>query len=206
MNIGARMKNRRLALQLTLRETAAKAGCTASTWRKWEEGYIANMGTDKVEKIAKALDVSPGYLLGWEDDINAYKNVEPLPETKQVPIIGTIACGPPILAEENIDGYTAIDKNLRVDFALRCKGDSMINARIFDGDLVFIRQQSTVDNGEIAAVLIDGEATLKRVYKYVGRLELRPENPVFPVLNFEGPELQEIKILGKAIVFTSQVR
>lgn len=79
-----------------------------------------------------------------------------------------------------------MDESVHADFCLRCKGDSMINARIFDGDIVYIRQQDDVENGEIAAVVIDGEATLKRVYKYPNRLELRAENPTFPVINIEG--------------------
>ena len=82
----------------------------------------------------------------------------------------------------------------------------MINAHIFDGDLVFIRKQPDVENGEIAAVVIDGEATLKRVYKYPNRLELRPENPLFPVMQYEGAELDTIRIIGKAVSFLGQVR
>lgn len=82
----------------------------------------------------------------------------------------------------------------------------MINARIFDGDLVYIRRQEDVDSGQIVAVLIDEDATLKRVYKYPGRLELRPETPTFPVLQYEGEQLADIRILGKAVAFTSPVK
>lgn len=206
MDMGTRIYNRRKALGYSLREASEKVGCTASTWRKWEAGEIANMKTDKIAKIAKALGVTPAFLMGWEEDIKAYKNIEAIPQTKEVPIIGEIACGQPVLAGENYDGTACIDKSIDADFALRCKGDSMINARIFNGDLVFIKQQSAVENGEIAAVLIDGEATLKRVYLYKDRIELRPENPTFPVLNYEGHALQEVRILGKAVAFLSMVR
>ena len=82
----------------------------------------------------------------------------------------------------------------------------MINARIFDGDIVYIRQQPDVENGEIAAVLIDGEATLKRVFKHKESLELRAENPTFPPMYFEGTELNGIRILGKAVAFLSSVK
>lgn len=99
-----------------------------------------------------------------------------------------------------------IDTRIHADFALRCKGDSMINARIYNGDLVFIHQQSDVDNGEIAAVIIDGEATLKRVYKYENRIELRPENPMFPVLKYEGEQLADLQIIGKAVTFYGVIR
>ena len=132
--------------------------------------------------------------------------IEPLPEFTLVPLLGPIACGEPILADENIEDYVRANTDLRASFALRCKGDSMINARIFDGDIVYIRQQEDVDNGEIAAVLIGDEATLKRVYKYPNRLELRPENPTYAPLNYEGEELRNVRILGKAVAFLSTIR
>lgn len=138
-------------------------------------------------------------------DISNIKNIEPLPKMKKVPLLGTIACGEPILAEENIEDYINMPERIKGTFALRCKGDSMINARIFDGDIVYIREQPDVENGEIAAVLIDNEATLKRVYKYENRIELRPENPTFKVMNFENEELNIIRILGKAVGFFSKV-
>ena len=134
------------------------------------------------------------------------KNIIPLPKTKKVPLVGTIACGTPITAVENIEDYIDMSEDVRADFALRCKGDSMINARIFDGDIVYIRQQPDVENGEIAAVLIDDEATLKRVFKHKDSLELRAENPTFPPLYYEGSELETIRILGKAVAFLSEVR
>ena len=134
------------------------------------------------------------------------ENLIPLPKTKKVPLVGTIACGTPITAVENVEDYIDMSEDVRADFALRCKGDSMINARIFDGDIVYIRQQPDVENGEIAAVYIDGEATLKRVFKHRDSLELRAENPTFPTLYYEGEELNSIRILGKAVAFLSGVR
>lgn len=167
---------------------------------------------DKLFILALALNVSEAWLWGFDVPIDRVTysdenidNIIPMPDTKPVPIIGTIACGEPILAEENIEAFINMPKDARGSFALRCKGDSMINARIFDGDIVFIRQQPDVENGEIAAVLIDNEATLKRVYKYPDRIELRAENPTFPVLNYEGNELQNIRILGKAVGFLSTI-
>ncbi len=138
--------------------------------------------------------------------LKGIKNIIPIPKMKKVPLLGTIACGEPILAVENIENYVNMPESINGTFALRCKGDSMINARIFDGDLVFIREQPDVENGEIAAVLIGDEATLKKVYKYNNRIELRPENPTMAPLEFEGEEISKIKILGKAVYFLSPVQ
>jgi len=126
-------------------------------------------------------------------------------ETRQFPMLGNIACGEPIFAEEQRELYINAGTELKADFCLRAKGDSMIGARIYDGDIVFIREQPDVENGEIAAVQIEDEVTLKRVYKYENRLELRPENPTHKVLNYEGETLNHIRILGKAVVFQSKV-
>lgn len=136
-------------------------------------------------------------------------NVIPLPNTYSVPLLGTIACGDPILAEQNIIDKVSVPDTVRgADFALLCKGDSMVNARIYDGDIVYIHMQDTVENGEIAAVLIGDEATLKRVYYTPGgsRITLRPCNPLYPDYEYAGEELNKIRILGKAIAFTSAVR
>lgn len=124
----------------------------------------------------------------------------------EIPLLGDIACGSPILAEQNFLGTVKVDARFRVDFALICKGDSMINARIYNGDTVYIRQQPDVENGEIAAVLIDNEATLKRVYKFEDYIELRPENTNYDVLKYAKENASYIKILGKAVAFLSVVR
>ena len=124
-------------------------------------------------------------------------------ERKRVPIVGSIACGKPIYAEEQYGEYVLSDVD--ADFALYCKGDSMVGARIHDGDLVFIRKQANVENGEIAAVVIDDDATLKRIYFYPAqqKLILSPENPSYEPLVFIGEELDSIHILGKAVAFQS---
>lgn len=204
--ISERMLQRRKGLNLSLQEVADKVGCTASTIRKWEQGIIPSMKTDNLQALAEALDCSPIWLMGLTDDLMYTPNLEPAPETEPVPVIGEIACGDPITAEENWEGLVDAPVSAGADFALRARGDSMINARIFPGDIVLIRQQPDVDSGEIAAVLIDGEATLKRIYKYEGRVELRPENPTHQVIQIEGSDLASFRILGKAITFYSRVR
>lgn len=148
--------------------------------------------------------------MGWESasptGLYVFDNVTEKPKHQKIPVVGTIACGKPILAEENITEYVNGIYADQCTFALICRGDSMINARIFDGDIVYIREQPDVENGEIAAVRIDNEATLKRVYKYENRVELRAENPLYPPLNFEGEELERVSIIGKAVSFHSYVR
>lgn len=174
-------------------------------------------GLEMLELIADIFNVDMDYLLGKSDCPNrslsifsSYpelpKNVIPFPEMRRIPLVGSIACGSPILAEEHIEDYVDIPRNIHADFALTCKGDSMINARIFDGDIVYIRQQDTVVNGEIAAVLIDGEATLKRVRLFDDHISLEPENPMYKPLVYWGNDMNDVHILGKAVAFTSVIR
>ena len=132
-----------------------------------------------------------------------------MPETRKVPLLGTIACGEPILAIENVEDYVDMDADTYADFALRCKGDSMINARIFDGDIVYVRKQSSVENGEIAAVLIKGledEATLKRVYLDNDSIRLCAENPMYKDMIFMKEKMNDVEIIGKAVAFLSAVK
>ena len=153
-------------------------------------------------------DISyPGSSEGWASILNV-ADITGAPTDGKLPIIGEIACGSPIFATENIDGYASPCYGVSADFCLLAKGDSMIGARIYDGDLVFIKKQPRVENGEIAAVLIDDRATLKRVYLYPqeSKLVLAPENPKYKPLVFVGEELLEIQILGKAVAFQSEAR
>ena len=150
--------------------------------------------------------------MGWDVEnsvtspIPTVENIIPLPDTKKVPLLGTIACGDPITAVENVEDYVDAPEYVQADFALTCQGDSMINARVMDGDIVYVRQQPEVENGEIAAVLIDGEATLKRVFYGKGTIMLQAENPTYPPMVFSGEEILDVKILGKATYFLSKVK
>lgn len=182
----------------TYERLAKEADLSLSAIRKILGGFAQYPRIDTVEKILKALGLS-------NSDLFAIPEIEPLPNLRPVPLLGTIACGEPITAEENVEKYVGLPENVNADFALRCKGDSMINARIFDGDLVFIKQQPDVNNGEIAAVLIGNEATLKRVYKYQSGIELRAENPLFAPINISADDNIEVRILGKAVSFLSKV-
>lgn len=211
MTVGEKIKKAREAKNIAQVDLASQVGISKQTLYKYENSIITNIPSNKIEAIAKALDTTPASLMGWEDssqsdNLSNIENIIPMPKMVKVPLLGTIACGEPILADENIESYVNMPEDIHGTFALKCKGDSMINARIFNGDIVYIRQQPTVENGEIAAVLIDNEATLKKVYQYPNRLELRAENPTFAPLEYEGEAMNNIRILGKAVYFISKVR
>lgn len=141
-----------------------------------------------------------------ENDYLSYENIFKI-EKKKFPLLGTVACGEPIFADEDRESYVMAGTDINADFCLKCKGDSMINARIYDGDIVFIKKQDMVNNGEIAVVIIGDEATLKRVYYYRDQnfLLLKAENPRFKDLEYRNEEIETIRILGKAIAFQSDV-
>ena len=144
-----------------------------------------------------------------QDDIDLYKYDNILPITTQkIPFLGSVACGQPIYAEEDKESYIVLGTNIKADFCLRAQGDSMIDARIHDGDIVYVRKQEAVDNGEVAVVLIGDEATLKRVYYYPDKqkLLLQPANPKYEPFIYVGDELDQIRILGKAVAFQSDVK
>lgn len=207
-SIGDRIKQRRLEIGLSVDQVAEKIGKNRATVYRYESSEIEKFPIDILEPLADALRTTPAYLMGWADEEQDVlpSNLMPMPEMRKIPLVGTIACGEPILAEENIEEYISIPKHIKADFALTCKGDSMINARIWDGDTVYIKQQDTVENGEIAAVLIDNEATLKRVRLFDDHIILEPENPMYKPLVYWHEEMNKVRILGKAVAFTSAVR
>ena len=209
MTVYERIRYLREQQGLSQQDIADRLGYKSrSTVNKIELGQ-RDLTQSKIKAFANALGVSPTYLLGWDneptDDLYSIPGINPIPKTYKRPRLGTIACGEPILAEENIEAYDDIPDNIKCDFTLICKGDSMINARINDGDIVYIKQQSQVDNGEIAAVLIDNEATLKRVYIYDDKVVLQPENTKYPPFVYTKEEMNNIRILGKAVGFTSLI-
>ena len=198
----------------TVREIGAALGIksTSTTHKDIEslvrQGYLvkdpskprALMVVDPYEKNGH-VNVSSG-------NSDAVHGVFPETEIAEIPIVGRVAAGTPILAQQNIEGYFPIPTEMVPNgesFVLRVKGDSMINARINDGDIVFIKEMPMVDNGDIAAVIIDDEATLKKVYYYPdkGKLVLYPENPNYEPFIYVGEELNSIRILGKAVYFMS---
>ncbi len=164
-------------------------------------------GGEALCRIANALDVNEAWLMGEDVPMDATPaGLLPIPDRitplrlRAYPVLGRIACGQPILAVEE-DGEFATSTDNGADFCLTAKGDSMIGARIFDGDEVFICSTDLVSNGDIAAVVVNDEATLKRVYYYPEeeRLVLAPDNPDYEPLEFTGETLNEIHILGRAV-------
>ncbi|MEB3428842.1 transcriptional repressor LexA [Citroniella saccharovorans] len=199
ITIGDRINKKRLEKGMTLEELGKKVGVSKVTIHKYESKVITNIPSDRIEAMAKALDVSPAYLMGWDDE----KDLSDIPgiilpeKLKKIPILGVIACGEPIFAEENYDGYFMLDQNLpQADFILKAKGDSMIDMGIHEGDLVFLRQQPMVENGEVGAVLIDNEATLKKIYINEHEIILQPCNRNYPPIVVK---TGDIKIMGKLV-------
>lgn len=203
---GERIKEARKMRGMTQTELAEKIGMKFSAIHKYENGLVVNLKRETIAALANALEVSPAWLMCMDDTPILPSNIIPMPTMRKVPLIGSIACGTPILAEENCEGEVDVPDHIRADFALRCKGDSMINARIFDGDIVYIRQQESVEHGEIAAVIIDDEATLKRVYLYEDHISLEAENPQYRPLVYWEAEMNNVRILGRAVAFTSTIR
>ena len=182
---------------------AEKLGCSPSTEYRYENGEINKMGIDKLKPIAEAINTSPAYLMGWEDEETLPANVSRIEPMQKIPLVGQIACGTPILAEQNIEDYVDLPGHIRADFALTCKGESMIGAGIRTGDIVYIRKQEEVENGQIAAVMVGGdEATLKRVYTKPGVVQLVAENPNIAPAVFIGKEAEQIHIIGLAVAYT----
>ena len=205
-----RIKSRRTELGLTVEELAHKMSYKdKSSISKIENGK-ADIPQSKIAAFADALQTTPAYLMGWEEQPEPKKptippGFEPMPKMKKIPLIGSIACGEPITAEQNIEKMVDVPENIRCDFSLTCHGDSMVDAGIHDKDVVYIRIQPEVENGEIAAVRIDGEATLKRVYYNPGTLTLMPANPAYAPMIYTGSQLEEVHIEGKAVGWTHWV-
>ena len=168
---------------------------------------------NRVQVFAEAVNVNPAWLMGYDVPMEAERPAPakkptippgfmPMPKMRKVPLIGAIACGDPITAMQNREGEIDAPEDMRCDFALRCKGDSMIGAGIHDGDAVYINIQPEVENGEIAAVRIGDEATLKRVYIHQDYIELRPENPAYESIIRRKEEMNDVHIEGKAVGYT----
>lgn len=170
----------------------------------------------KLSVLAMGLNVSEGWLMGLDVPMERTEqpnivpfpsNLSPAPHFNQKPRVGRIACGLPILAEQNIEDYDYVPDNIKCDFTLQCRGDSMINARIYDGDIVCIRAQEEVESGQIAAVMVgDNEATLKRVRIYNDHIVLEAENPQYKPLVFWEEHMNEVHIVGLATHIIGVIR
>lgn len=204
MSIAENIKRIRAEHGLSQAELGKIAGVSDKAVSTWELGLkTPRMGA--VEKMANYFgitksvivdDVQPAPAASKEPTIPP--GFEPMPEMDMVPLVGRIACGTPITAEQNVERIVCVPSKWRSTFTLTCKGDSM-EPRIHDGDLVAIRSQPEVENGEIAAVRIGEEATLKHVYLHENFIELRPENPAFNSIILSRDDMNDVVIEGKAV-------
>lgn len=198
--MGNYLADRRTALGLTQLEIANKVGVSEATISRWESGTIANMRRDRIKLYAEALQTTPSFIMDGcsTDSSPAPPGFQPMPEMELVPLVGRIACGEPITAEENVERMVSVPAEWHATFTLTCEGDSMAPS-IQDGDLVAIRKQPNVEQGQIAAVRIGGEATLKRVYKSPDRLVLQPENTAYAPIVLVKEEINAASIEGLAV-------
>ena len=208
MDIGKLIKAYREEHHLSQRQFAQKSGVSNGYISMLEEGknpktnepIVPTLAT--MRKIALAMCLSLNDLMASVDEMNVSMVADLRPITrKRLPMLGNVACGEPTFADEQHDTFVDAVSDVGADFCLTAKGDSMINARIFDGDILFVKQQESVDDGEIAVVLIEDETTVKRVYydKENNVLTLMPENPTHKPMRFEGIKLEQIRILGKVV-------
>ena len=197
------IKNLRISRGITQEQLASMLKVSRSAIGMYETGS-RQPDFETLEAFADIFNVDMDYLLGRSTVERKHPlspippGFEPLPQTVRLPRVGQIACGTPILAETNIESYDNVPQNWHADFTLVCMGDSM-EPKIKNGDIVAIRKQETVENGEIAAVRIDTEATLKRVFLFPDHLELRAENPVFASILLIGDQMNDAHIEGKAV-------
>ncbi|MBP5209761.1 MAG: helix-turn-helix domain-containing protein [Clostridia bacterium] len=198
MTVGETIRQYRKQQRVTLQALGEAVGVSKQTVQRYESGVIAQIPYDKIEAIAARLGLPPSRLLGWS---------EPPRPARGLPILGRISCGEPVYAEESYDGYVPPSEELSADFCLIARGDSMIGARICDGDAVLIHRQDRVEDGEIAAVAVDDEATLKRVFydQKDQKIILSPENSKYAPFVFVGDEASRVRILGRAVAFISRM-
>lgn len=209
MTTGNRMKSRRKELGIPVDTVAAALGVSVATVYRYESGEIEKVPGTILEPLAKVLHTTPAYLMGWTEEhqsIQYPSNIMPLPAMKEWPVLGATACGKP-LHREMLDETVLAPVDIKADIVFRCVGDSMINARIFDGDAVFIHLQPEVENGQIAVIRIGDEYTLKRVYVFDHYVELRSENPTVKPIILRGPELEpdSFEVVGLAVAFMSAI-
>lgn len=187
---------------ISMRDAARMLGMPYTTYVNYEKG-TREPNSETLIALANFYETSVDYLIGKSSSrtgkITIPPGFIPLPKMKKVPLIGAIACGDPITALQNREGEVDAPEDMRCDFALKCHGDSMTGAGIHDGDTVFIRIQPEVENGEIAAVRIGEEATLKRVYLHTDYIELRPENSAFESIIRRKEDMNDVQIEGKAV-------
>ncbi|MEF9879558.1 MAG: XRE family transcriptional regulator [Clostridia bacterium] len=197
--MGHRMKERRKALGMSAETLAARLGLSAATIYRYEKGDIEKLPGNLLEPLASILSTTPAELMGWESPYQGMEGILPV-FRKKIPLLGEIAAGQPIFAQEDYNTSVTCNEDVPCDFALRVKGDSM-NPRLFDNDVVFIRSQPDVHDGQIAAVMVDDSATLKHVYHIAGGVQLVSDNADYAPMTFTAHNSESISILGLAVAY-----
>lgn len=199
------LKGRRLELELTLEDVAKRVGVSPATISRWESGDIANMRRDRIAALAKALQISPAVIMGWDVDTPIPPGAH-RPQFKKVPMLGYAAAGQPLEDLNQDTPYYDVDNKYDVDFCITVRGDSMIDANINDGDIVFIKSMPEVPNGRIACVEIDNEKVcLKRFYKAGKTVSLASANSKYAPMFFTEDNCENIKVLGLAVLRQSEI-
>ncbi|MBN2931588.1 MAG: helix-turn-helix domain-containing protein [Catenibacterium mitsuokai] len=203
------IKRRRQQLKMTQTDLALKMGyADKSMIAKIEKGNV-DLPQSKILAFANVLETTPGELMGWDYEAEPTETIDNIYKLDKIklPMLGKVACGEPIFADEDRESYIMIGTDIGADFCLQCQGDSMINARIHDGDIVFVKKTDIVENGEIAVVIIDDEATLKRFFYYREQnlVILKPENPKYQDIILTGEQLNQVRVIGRAVAFQSDV-
>ena len=201
MTMGQRIRDLRKAAGLSQEELGLQVGVKKAAIHKYESGLVVNLKQATIEKLAAALHTTPAYLLGL-DTPSLPEGALPYHPTQRIPILGRISAGMPIYAEQNIEGYTVTDLNGGAEyFALRVSGDSMNAIGINDGYLIIVRRQESVENGEVAVVLVgDENATVKRFYATDSTVTLMPQstNPIHQPQIYDLHRTR-IQVLGKVV-------
>ena len=199
------IKKRRVELNMTQEELATKTGYkTKSAISKIELGE-RDLSQSQISVFAKALKTTPSYLMGWQDEsgrpiLDKIPGIKVTQNLINVPILGHIQCGMPVLSECNYEGYFKLDPDLcKADFSLVADGDSMIDANIHEGDIVFFKETPDVESGTIAAVLLDDETTLKKVIKMKDTLILQPANDAYEPILIQDGDYSNVMILGSMV-------
>lgn len=203
VTFGEKLRLARREQNLTQRELAARINAKHNSISNWENDQ--NMpDPDTIQHLCWALDVQPNYFFSIESPQYPV-NMIPSLKLKKVPLLGTIVHADTIATPPQPLGEVELPAQIEADFALVCQGDSMVNARIFDGDIVFIRRQETVEDGQLAAVVLDGEASLKRLQLFSDHIVLESENPMYRPLAFWDEERERVRVLGRAVAFTGRL-
>lgn len=194
---------------MTQTDLALKMGyADKSMIAKIEKGNV-DLPQSKILAFANVLETTPSELMGWDYEAEPTETVDNIYKLDKIklPMLGKVACGEPIFADEDRESYIMVGTDIGADFCLQCQGDSMINARIHDGDIVFVKKTDIVENGEIAVVIIDDEATLKRFFYYREQnlVILKPENPKYQDIILTGEQLNQVRVIGRAVAFQSDV-